>query len=569
MGKRIIRLLGVCFMSCLLAMGVQAEEDGQTAEASIEQIYLNMPQITVYGQGLGEAGEQVQAYLGTELLRFVSAAPFSQTGEGIDYYILLDISNSMPSSYFTRLKSGIGDFGRGLSGQDRVSLITFGESVRVLADRTRDGSVLETLLEDVENKDNRTLLFEAVSQAADLSGRKDEPDLKRKAIVVISDGEDVAVGRKMAQEALDGLKEKAVPVYGLCIRDTARENINSFGEFARMSGGGIRVFSSEESDGILKELKESLAAVDVLELTASSNQVSNSYETFSLHMPQLQVPLNKEVLSWRWIPDQEAPVLLEAVPLEGRQIKVTFSEPVSGSGSGANYLLRAGEKTVPIGGVALSGTDASTVIITAAEPYEAGTYTLGCVHITDNSQEQNPVSNTLSLTLGDSDPAQPEAGGNDVTTAIAGAGLLIAAAAVATGVVLYKKIKKNRGVVFMDGKAVMASGVDIKQHVAIAAAERKKFQLLVTVAGRNPKKLELSIDRSMMVGRSDICDLYFDDPGMSRQHFALEWDGQNMYITDLETTNGTSVNGVKVKGRRKLSQGDRITAGAEELIIQW
>ena len=31
--------------------------------------------------------------------------------------------------------------------------------------------------------------------------------------------------------------------------------------------------------------------------------------------------------------------------------------------------------------------------------------------------------------------------------------------------------------------------------------------------------MELSIDRSLIVGRADICDLYFDDGRMSRQHF--------------------------------------------------
>lgn len=570
MGKRIIRLLGVCLFSCLMALGVRAEEEKPAPDASIEQVYLNMPEVTVYGQGLKDAGEQPEAYLGAEQLRPVSTTVFSQTGEGIDYYILLDVSNSIPSSYFTKLKSGIAGFCRGLSSYDRVSLITFGENVLVLGEKTGDPALIEKALEGVENKDNKTLLFEAVSQAAELAGQKDESGLKRRVMIVISDGEDIAVGKKMAQEALDGLKEKAVPVYALCIRDTARDNINSFGEFARMSGGEIRVFDSREGDAVLGELRESLMAADVLEFTAASNRITNSYETFSLHMPDRQVPLNRDVLSCRWIPDQEAPRLMGAVQLEGRQIQVTFSKPVSGCEGAANYLLKQGDKTVAIGGVALPETEDNVVIITAAEPFGAGTYTLSSMNITDYSQEKNPVSNTLSFTLDDSEPPQPEADkGNDLTTAVAGAALLVAAAAVATGVIIYRKIKKNRGVVFVEGEAVLASDVDIKQHVAIKASERKKFELLVTVAGKNPKKLELSIDRSMMVGRANICNLYFDDPKMSRQHFALEWDGRDMYITDLETTNGTSVNGVKIKRRRKLDQGDRIAAGAEELTIKW
>ena len=37
------------------------------------------------------------------------------------------------------------------------------------------------------------------------------------------------------------------------------------------------------------------------------------------------------------------------------------------------------------------------------------------------------------------------------------------------------------------------------------------------------------------------------------------------YIEDLETTNSTFVNGVKITGKRMLLDGDVITAGRENL----
>ena len=79
-----------------------------------------------------------------------------------------------------------------------------------------------------------------------------------------------------------------------------------------------------------------------------------------------------------------------------------------------------------------------------------------------------------------------------------------------------------------------------------------------------------NIDRSLIVGRSAMCDLSFSDNRMSKQHFALEWDGQNMFIQDLQSTNGTIVNGVRLSGmKRKLERGDRISAGAEMIEISW
>ena len=74
---------------------------------------------------------------------------------------------------------------------------------------------------------------------------------------------------------------------------------------------------------------------------------------------------------------------------------------------------------------------------------------------------------------------------------------------------------------------------------------------------------------SFIVGRSKICNLYFDDKRMSRQHFVLEWDGQDMYVTDLDTTNGTLLNGVRITKQRRLNQGDKISAGSVEMAIRW
>ena len=56
---------------------------------------------------------------------------------------------------------------------------------------------------------------------------------------------------------------------------------------------------------------------------------------------------------------------------------------------------------------------------------------------------------------------------------------------------------------------------------------------------------------------------------MSRQHFALEYEQGDLFITDLEAANGTFVNGVRIKGRRKLQQDDVVSAGSMDLMLRW
>ena len=71
----------------------------------------------------------------------------------------------------------------------------------------------------------------------------------------------------------------------------------------------------------------------------------------------------------------------------------------------------------------------------------------------------------------------------------------------------------------------------------------------------------------MTLGRSSAADLTFpDDNGLSRQHLAIENDGNGWALSDLGSKNGTMLNGARVAERTQLKPGDRIMAGHLVLI---
>src|SRR6516225_1620736 len=66
----------------------------------------------------------------------------------------------------------------------------------------------------------------------------------------------------------------------------------------------------------------------------------------------------------------------------------------------------------------------------------------------------------------------------------------------------------------------------------------------------------------LAVGRSSSVELSFpEDAGLSRQHFAFEFEGNEWTVRDLGSKNGTFVNNIPLKARLILKAGDRITAG--------
>jgi hypothetical protein len=72
---------------------------------------------------------------------------------------------------------------------------------------------------------------------------------------------------------------------------------------------------------------------------------------------------------------------------------------------------------------------------------------------------------------------------------------------------------------------------------------------------------------SVVIGRSKDCDIRVSDPNISRQHAEIRQEGSTYWIVDLDSTNGTSVNGRALK-RAKLDDEDRITLGSTELVFR-
>lgn len=113
-----------------------------------------------------------------------------------------------------------------------MALYTFGEQVELKLPEDHSAEDTLAVMETIDNVDNKTLLFEAISMAADRAEQVPSDVCKRKVLIVISDGEDFTIGKTVAQEAQENLKRKGIPAYAYGITDTARENINNFGEFA-------------------------------------------------------------------------------------------------------------------------------------------------------------------------------------------------------------------------------------------------------------------------------------------------------------------------------------------------
>jgi hypothetical protein len=81
--------------------------------------------------------------------------------------------------------------------------------------------------------------------------------------------------------------------------------------------------------------------------------------------------------------------------------------------------------------------------------------------------------------------------------------------------------------------------------------------------GRRRQRLDSG---KVVLGRSKECDIQVEDANVSRRHAELRREGTTWWIVDLDSTNGTELNGRHVD-RARLANGDTITLGATELVF--
>ena len=99
---------------------------------------------------------------------------------------------------------------------------------------------------------------------------------------------------------------------------------------------------------------------------------------------------------------------------------------------------------------------------------------------------------------------------------------------------------------------------DIQTTLLISQSELTQKRRLVSVSDRR----EISVDYfPFLIGKNKgLVDACLNEPGVSRLHAKLEREGTEYFITDLNSTNGTQINGslLEANERKQIQIGDEL-----------
>ena len=83
-----------------------------------------------------------------------------------------------------------------------------------------------------------------------------------------------------------------------------------------------------------------------------------------------------------------------------------------------------------------------------------------------------------------------------------------------------------------------------------------------------PRPIPCEIHTTTTIGRHPTCDVQILDKGASKFHCRIHARGDEFWLEDLRSLNGTLVNGLRLKGEMRLTFGDRIQIGSAKGTFQ-
>ena len=448
---------------------------------------------------------------------------------GFKTLILIDNSRSVGEANFTLCKETAKYLVNHMNDEDSARIATFGEGIEYITDYTADTALLTGGIDKLERVERDTYITDNL---AEIIMDWNKQDVACRNIILFTDGEEKEPVKHADEELYYLVKEAGYPIYVVQSVDNkgvpAAKNLSAA---ATLSGGELLLTEFEGSDGGSEQIM--------------GDRILESIEAARSSLKAAAIP------EYGSAPAGDSPGMTD------REIKGTESA----------------------GGEA-AHNDAAEVLYIENSRDMAASMT-GPENMSFGTVDNMPIIRGAS----DNDSGMPS-----LNVLLPAAGLV---GAILFALIVIRLIRKNRVKERGKGRIDADGNEDLMLEAYIAEAAEDYDCLTYKLdeycnatrlldqeeSGRNivledcsdPTRLYRAMcDDSLIVGRSgNLCDIVIDnDDSVSGRHCELSLRGDNWYIRDLRSSNGTRVNAQKVFQELMLKNGDILQLGQSALQVR-
>lgn len=126
---------------------------------------------------------------------------------------------------------------------------------------------------------------------------------------------------------------------------------------------------------------------------------------------------------------------------------------------------------------------------------------------------------------------------------------------------LYLFLLLTVGLIYRDLALAAAGDEKKKQSSVREAPSASLFRLVILESPGKQKGDFFKLNRSLTIGRDSSCDIVLKDRAVSARHARIDKQGDQFFLEDLGSSNGTFVGNEQISEQVSLKAGDRIRIG--------
>lgn len=494
---------------CVFIMTQMRVEASETLSASHNLVKDDT--LYVYVKNPGEY-EEVKCQIGQKYSPNVIVKEITDSDISVNTYILIDNSLSIQEKYRETMKQVAKDIIFSGKNNENFTIATFDTEIHYLIENSQDQEALIGTVEQIEFQDLDTQMTNVLYHLYERMENDDENNYKR--IILMSDGVETKTIGYTKEELIEKVKENGYPVYML----------------------GCAYKSNEtELENMFRISRETDAEYYFLDEVDSADQIAASIgSSFNRVRVQAKIPRNQRDGA-----------------LKG--VKIIFT-------AGGNEKTVSFNQTMPFFARDNTQTEKKTSKPESAE--QPG----GLEPITEKITEAKTGRETATGELSGTDKK------NFLTQMIIIAAGLLLVVLIVLAVIIFKK-KNNRKIEKEKTEQKKHTDTEFLTDDNIESLNKQNGDITtirLTDIRKPSVMTEYPLSSSVVLGRvADKSEIVFDyEKSVSGQHCKLIRNGDKVYVQDLDSVNGTYINGEVVKGRTELTDGAIIRMGRLQIKFE-
>lgn len=502
----------IVFFGILICLGLFADEATAKENLSVVESYTLEDTISLYLKGSIDTESDMDVTIGTTEAELVS----KNTLDKLYTLILIDNSMSIPEDDRNKIENFLSNFISDRAGNEQISIATIDTSITYLTDFTNDYLTLKQALDNLDYVDQDTYLTDVLYEyiSTEYSSVEEEGFYR---IIVISDGMDNKSIGYTNNELIELLTDNTIPVYTLgCSTGENGTELENMFALSRLTNADYFLLEDVE---------------DVLDI-------------------QLTLKEDKDIIRIEVKPEAKA--------------------------------LDGSKKAVRI------ATGDSSVTTEIKMPQQVYVEEVPVTETKEQAEEETIVEEPVVVDV-EEEPTQESKSSNKFIVIIVVIVAVLVAVSIVIVVILLQKKKKplvepenidealskrfENSFVKKEtaGTEVITSPMDQEEGgTCMLWDNAKTYTVLLTDVNNTASSCQMPINNSLIIGRKkELSDAAFDyEKSVSGKHCKITAKNSKFYIQDLDSSNGTFINGSRIMEETEIYSGNIIKLGRLELKFE-